>query len=31
MDKVTGPAVGSSWKEVEEEIFIEEEIRESDL
>ena len=31
MDKVTNPAVGSSWKEVEKEIFTKEEIRESDI
>ena len=31
MDKVTSPAVGSSWKEVEKEIFTKEKIRESDL
>ena len=31
MDKATSPAVGSSWKEVEKEIFTREEIRESDL
>ena len=31
MDKATSQDVGSSWKEVEKEIFTKEEIRESEL
>ena len=31
MEIATNPAIGSSWKEVEKEIFTKEEIAESDL